>query len=233
MRTARKAFTFVELLMGLVVMALVLGAVSVILSAVAQGWSDQEFSQSEQLQANQVYMRVQHILSGAKYVGQYNAGSVDGSSATPGSIFFWRADDCPTGLNDLTVQTDEVGLITLDYTTHTLWYYRAIPWASMTLSQQTRAAVVMHWSDLTDSTSPAAFQALDFVAGQALGGPGNQTDNGTRMHVIGAQFNCLSFSNNATSLPMIEFALGFTMNGQSLTLYNSTTLRAASTQPTP
>jgi hypothetical protein len=218
--------------MGLVIMTLILGAVAVVLSAVGQGWDNQETNQSTQLQANQVYMRLQRILSSTKYVGQFTPGSVDGSAATPGSIFFWRADDYPGSLNDLTVQTGEVGLITHDTTTHTLWYYRAIPYAQMNASQLTRAGVVMHWSDLTSNASPAAFEALDFVQHTALGGPGNQVDTTKRLHVIGAQFNCLSF-NAANQLPIIEFALGITLNGQSITLYNSSTLRGPSTQPVP
>ncbi len=233
MRTVRTAFTIVELSMGLVIMALVMGSIAAVMGAVGQSWSVQETTQSTQLQANQVYTRVQRILAAAKYVGQYQAGAADGTSSTPGSIFFWRADDYPGSPSDLTAETGEMGLIAQDPATHSLWYYRAIPYAQMNASQLARAGVVMHWVDLTNPASPGLFKGLDFVQAQALGGPGNQVDNGTRLHVIGAQFNCLSFSNSATQLPVIEFALGFTMNGQNLTIYNSATLRGPTTQPIP
>src|ERR1700722_124139 len=87
-QSASSAFLLVELLIGLVIVALIMLGSAAIMGAVAEGWNDQDVTRSSQLQANQTYVRVQNAMQGAKYVGYSNTGSVDGSS-TPGSIFFW------------------------------------------------------------------------------------------------------------------------------------------------
>jgi len=182
-------------------------ALASVLFSVAQGWEDQGVSQSTQIQANQIYARVQHYLSAAKCVALSNSGP------TGGSIIFWRADDNQDGL----IQESEVALIIQDPTTHSLYLYDSPPYSgptTCTLSQLT----------------PAEIEAWPFVQKQTLGGPGNQPDDGTRLDVDGFQLYVQPAPTDGSQLPIVEFTLTLSKNGQSLTVYNSSTLRPA-TQP--
>jgi hypothetical protein len=224
----RRGFTFVELCLGMIVTAMIMGAVAGIMTAVGEGWSQGQSTQSIQLQANQVFARVQKILSSAKYVGQVTAGSVTDSTQPPGSIFFWRGDDYPNGSTaDGTMQWGEMALIQQDPTTHTLFLYKAIPYSQMSGSQLTRAGVALGSTD-PSTTNMTTFKALDFVTATAIGGPGNQTDHGD-LHVDAAQFYVPT--DVKSRLPVIEFALSLSRNGQSTILYDSSTIRAPATQP--
>jgi type II secretory pathway pseudopilin PulG len=227
-----RGFTVVEMTMGLVVLAMIMLAIAGIMTAVAQAWTDQEMNQSTQIQANQIYARVQHILSAAKYVAQYNPGSLTGNPA--GSIFFWRADDYPASPNDETVQAGEMALIVQDPTTSTLWLYEAMPYTQMTPAQYAAAGQVYPWSYWTTPSTVAAFKTSNFLTAQPvpLGGPGNLSNPGNYLQITGAQFYVYSLAG-ASQLPVIEFALAFSRNNQSLNLYSSTTLRGPSTQPSP
>jgi hypothetical protein len=233
MKTCRRqshGFTVVELSMGLVIVSMIMLAIAGIMTAVAQAWTDQEMNQSIQVQANQVYVRVQHILSAAKYVAQYNAGSLNGSSI--GYIIFWRADDYPASPNDETVQSGEMAAIAQDPTTSTLWLYEAIPYSQMSSTQYTAAGVVQPWSYWTNPSNIAAFQTSNFLQKIPLGGPGNLSNPSYYLQVNGATFYVYSLAGTS-QLPVIEFALAFSRNNQSLNLYSSTTFRGPSTQPSP
>lgn len=213
-----RGFILVELIVGLVIVALVMLVLASVLFAVAQGWDDQDIAQSAQVQANQIYARVQSYLSAAKCVGSYSTGP------TGGAIIFWRADDDSDGQ----IEYGEVALIVQDPTTHSLYLYSsALPYSG-------QAAATLSASELAALT-PAQIEGWSFVQQQLLGGPGTQPDNGTRLDVDGFQLYVTQTVTTpssfvTTQLPIVEFTLTLSKNGQSLTLYNSSTLRP-STQP--
>lgn len=223
-------FTVVELAMGLVIVSMITLAIAGIMTAVAQAWNDQEMNQSIQVQANQVYARVQHILSAAKYVAQYNTGSLNGSST--GYIVFWRADDFPASPNDETVQAGEMAAIWQDPTTSTLWLTEAIPYSQMTSTQYTAASQVYPWSYWTNPANLTAMKSASFLQATPLGGPGNLSNPSNYLQVNGATFYIYSLAGTS-QLPIIEFAVAFSRNNQTLDLYGSSTLRGPSTQPSP
>jgi type II secretory pathway pseudopilin PulG len=215
-----RGIVFVELIVGLVVIALVMLAVASVLFAVAQGWKDQDVSQSTQMQADQVYTRVQSRLSAAKCVGPYDAGSPSGG----GYIIFWRADDDSYAdgqidEGDGQIEKGEVALIV--QTNHSLYLYSSAP------PYSGQAAGHLAASDLAALT-PATIESWSFMQPTLLGGPGSQTDDGTMLDVEGLQVYVTPSA--ASQLPIVEFMLTFSKSGQSLTLYNSTTLRP-SAQP--
>src|ERR1700693_4576385 len=111
----KRGFLLVELLVGLVIVAIVMLALASVLFAVAQGWEDQDISQSTQLQANQIYARVQSYLSAAKCV------ELSSSGPAGGGIIFWRADDDQDGQ----IEEGELAVIAQDPITHSLYLYRA------------------------------------------------------------------------------------------------------------
>jgi len=207
-----RGFTFVELMMGLVITSMIMVAVTAIMTSVARGWNDQRVTQSTQLQANQVYARVQRILSAAKYVV-----SPANNHSSSSDILFWANDYNADGA----VEAGELGLIELDTTTNTLYYYSSS-------SQTGAASTQMSWSTLQSLTA-AQLKGWSYMQKTALGGPGN-SGNANALQVTGAQFYVTGLSST-TQLPIVEFTLGFKKNGQYVTLYNCTTMRSPTTQP--
>jgi type II secretory pathway pseudopilin PulG len=203
-----RGFLLIELLVGMVIVAIVMLALGSVLFTVAQGWEDQDISQSTQLQANQICARVQHYLSAAKCVVLSSAGP------TSGGIIFWRADDNQDGQ----IQQSEVGLIIQDATTHSLYLYDSPPNSGPT---------VCTLSALT----PAQIESWTFIQKHTLGGPAAQPDDGTRLDVNGFQLYVQPAPADGSQLPVVEFTLTLSKNSQSLTVYNSSTLRPSIAQP--
>jgi prepilin-type N-terminal cleavage/methylation domain-containing protein len=222
-RSWRRAFTFVELLIGLAITAIVMGAMAAMMTAVGTGWTDQEVGQSTQLSANQVYARVQKVLAAAKYV------IIPNTSATSNYIIFWRIDGYPDGATaDTVVQAGEIAMIIRDSTTNSLMLYQTpLP------CSQSYAGTSFTWTQLQTLT-PATIEGWPFVQHQVLGGPGTSTSN-SGFQVTGSTFYVnpawMSNSGSVSQLPVVEFSLTFTKGGENLTLYNSSTLRSPTTQP--
>jgi type II secretory pathway component PulJ len=224
-----RGFLLVELLIGLVIVSLIMLGAAAIIDAVAIGWSDQDVTRSSELQANQTFVRVQNALMGAKYVGYSNTGTLDGSSA--GTVFFWQTDNFG-GVEAGDPCIGEMALIEFDRTTGTLWLYSCPPKALMTPAQQTQASAQWTLSQIDLAATATTFTQYSFVQKRALGGPGTQSNDGTRLAVKGFTVT----PNNVTSsnvLPLIEFAISFDRSSDdtNLTLYGTTTLRGPTTQP--
>lgn len=210
-------FTLIELSIGLVIMAMIMLAIAAIMTSVTQGWEEGKITQSTQMQANQVYARVQKILSSAKYV----ISPADNSSGT--SIFFWANDNL---IADNTVEAGELGLIQFDPTTNSLYFYQAEP--NLSGSNLTAAQTQLDWSALQALTA-SQFESWSYIQQTALGGPGS-SGNANALQVTSAQFYVTGLGSTST-LPIVEFSLGFSKAGQTVTLYNSSTLRSPTTQP--
>jgi type II secretory pathway pseudopilin PulG len=218
-----RGFLLVELLVGLVIVALVMLGAAAILQATASGWNDQDITRSTQMQANQTYLRVQKALEGAKYVGY--------SSSSPGTVFFWQTDNFG-GVENCDPYIGEMALLQFDSTTNTLWLYTCLPVSQMSASQQTAAKQTWTLADINLASTAAQFAtSYNFVQKQALGGPGDEPNDGTRMQVEGFNVTVNSLSTT-TQLPVIEYSISFLQNdGTTLTLYNTTTIKGPTTQP--
>jgi prepilin-type N-terminal cleavage/methylation domain-containing protein len=210
-------FTFIELMIGLVITAMIMAAMAAVMTSVAEGWQAGNVSQSTQMQANQIYNRVQKILSGAKYV----ILPTDGGSGN--EILFWANDNL---IADSTVEAGELGLIEWDSTTSSLYLYEAP--SNLSGSQLTAAETQLDWTALQTLT-PAQFEGWSYIQPTTLGGPG-ASGNADALQITGANFYVTGLGST-TQLPIVEFSLTFTKNGQNVTLYNSTTMRGPSTQP--
>lgn len=223
-----KGFLLVELIMGLVIVALVMLGAAAMMEAVSQGWNDQDISHSTQMQANQTYLRIQKALEGVKYVCYSTPGALTGTPATPACIFFWQDYDLQTGtITD--PYLGEMALIQYDPTTQTIWLYQNLSPSSGDSNQM---------QQLTSQSDFAAyvadFPSESFVTKQALGGPGTGANDNNCLDVSGFQVyvNPAWNSGTSTQLPVIEYAIGFSRSdGASLTLYNTTTIRTPATQP--
>lgn len=218
-----RAFLLVELLIGLVIVALIMLGAAAILSAAAQGWNDQDVTRSTQVQANQTYLRVQNALQGALYIGY-----VSPDSSQTGSIFFWANNDLG-GQAAGDPYAGEMALIQYDSSTMTLWLYH-VP-ASQLSNSLTQQPLPLTLSEIDQASEATWFTQQSFVTRQALGGPGTQVPGADNLNVSSFQVY-LSSLTSTTQLPVIEYSIGFTRSdGTSLTLYNSTTVRGPTTQP--
>jgi type II secretory pathway pseudopilin PulG len=217
----KRGFLLVELLIGLVVVALVMFGAASIMEAVAQGWNDQDVTRSTQVQANQTYLRVHNALEGAKYVGYTTP-----SSSQSGSIFFWQNDNLG-GVQAGDPYVGEMALIQYDPTTTTLWLYQ-VPSSQLGNSQAQQPLTL---AEINEATEATWFTQQSFVTKQALGGPGNQPSGATSLDVSSFQVYVSSLGS-ATQLPVIEYSIDFTRSdGTNLSLYSSTTIHGPATQP--
>jgi type II secretory pathway pseudopilin PulG len=214
---ARRAFLFVELVIGLVIIAMVLMGAAAIIEAVADGWNDQDVTRSTQVQANQTSLRIQNALEGAQFIGY------PGSSGTASTIFFW-ANTNIGGAGETDPCAGEMELIQYDSTdsTNSIWlYYCPNPKAA-------GAGAVLTFAEINQ---PATwFTQQSFVEKRCLGGPGG-TNDGTQLNVT--DFTAYVSALSSTSqLPVVEYSIDFTRSdGTSLTLYSSTTVKGPTTQP--
>jgi type II secretory pathway component PulJ len=240
-----RGFLLVELVIGLVIVALVMLGAAAIMGAVAQGWNDQDVTRSTQMQANQTYLRVQNALEGAEYVGYVTPSTSQSGSVllrqngilvgvdpgNPCSIFFWQNDNLG-GVEAGDPYVGEMALLQYDPATTTLWLYQ-VPSSQLSNSQAQQPLTL---AEISESTEATWFTQLSIVEKQALGGPGNQPNDGTRLEVSSFQVDVNSLTSTS-QLPVIEYSIGFTRNNGTanpidyLTLYNTTTIRGPATQP--
>ena len=88
----RRGFTFVELVLGMLVTTLVMGAVAALMSAVAQGWTQSAAVTMTATADAQVHLRLQKILRAARQLGYLRTGALDGSSAAQAAVLIWKGD---------------------------------------------------------------------------------------------------------------------------------------------
>jgi Tfp pilus assembly protein FimT len=122
-RTAR-GFTVMELMMGIAITAMVMGATAALMGAVGQGWQQSESTDQSASTATQAHLRLQRIIKSAKQLGYYRAGSfASPSSANGAAVLMWKAD---TNL-DGKAQYSELAV--LEY------HHDADPYDAMTIRQ--------------------------------------------------------------------------------------------------
>lgn len=92
--SGRRAFTLVELCLGLVVTALVVGAVASFALALSTAWRDSEQAQGAGLASNQTLLRLRQVLGGAKRLGYCQAGSLSDASSRA-TLLIWLVDGQP------------------------------------------------------------------------------------------------------------------------------------------
>lgn len=212
-------FTVVEMLIGMVITSLVLAALAGISLSVTQSWAESDGTQTLGLQSQQVYARVRHYLSSAKYIGLVNAGSLTGTASPPASIFFWASDNW-LGISDGAPEIGEMMEIVHDPTTDTLWLYQPIPAASMNAAQLAAAGTVLTNAEINSQTWATNFESLSYVTQTALG-----------TSVTGCTFDA-QYLTSTTQRPVVEVSLVLNRAPQTAsTQYGSVLLRAPTTQP--
>ncbi len=213
----RQGMSLVELCIGIVITTMVVGALSALWFAVAETWVKSGSSQNVTLTGNQAVSRLESTLRTAKYIFQCNAGSTDGKTTPAASILFWKADNW-NGAADGAVQVAELAVIEHDPASGRLYLYQAIPKASMTASQITRASGVTLWNDLSSASTLTAFKGYDFVQKTVLSEA-----------ITGALFAARTAP--AGGRPTLEYTLILSRAGTTSRVYSLASLRGPSTRP--
>jgi hypothetical protein len=212
----RAGLTLIEMCIGMVVTAMVLGALSAMWFGVAYAWTGSTASQGVALTGNLAAVRLESTFRSAKYLCQYTVGSADGKTSPAGSVFFWKND---TWTADGAVEIAELALIEHDAVAKRLYVYEALPAASMSADQQTRASIKVTWADLIASGTPATFKGYDFVRRTVLSEA-----------ISGAAFN-VPTSSKPNVRPSFEFTLTVSRPGGDSLVYGTAALRSPTTRP--
>jgi hypothetical protein len=222
--------TLIELCVGIVITAIVLGALSGLWYAVGEAWTSTGGSQAVASTGNQATLRLEAAFRQARYIIKADAGSLQNDAAEPASAFMWRGDfwnrkaqrraapDYATPLADGAVQIAELGLLDYDPRAGKIYLYRARDAAAMTEGQREAASEVPTYDRLTKSETRQTFRKLDFVERTVV--------------AEGVTGLLLDFPKLPVgSRPVVDFTMGISRKGTSTTVYGTATLRSPSTQP--
>ena len=139
MSPRRRAFTLIELCLGLVVVAMVMTALAAFALAVSNCWKYSDSSQGSMLTGNQAVARLQHRLHDAKRVGYYRT--------SPQALVYWQAD----ANADDKMQFSELAMIAFNQQTHGLELWQ--PHLGSGDSDETLSYV-----ELMDATAASRFE---------------------------------------------------------------------------
>lgn len=214
-----RAFTFPELVLGMAVTILAMGAMASVMAAVSSGWKQQGITQTTYLTNRQAVVRVQNLISSAKLIGLVREGSLSSNTSNAACAMLWKSDSY-NGSPDRSIQFSEIGLLIHDRSSKQLKYY-AVSFPS-TLSAVQIAALnpTYKYTDLTSSSAPEDFKSLNYVTGQTVA-----------TNVTGATFYANQPLGQSSQLPTFEFQLAFTRNGNTSQVYGSTALRNPDYKP--
>jgi hypothetical protein len=175
LRFRRLGFTFIELMMGIMLTALVMAALSSVCIGVAAGWKQGELGRSTWVTGTGVVTQLQRTLRDARYLGYVVPGNASASPAVTASVFYWRGDDfntaydanpppMETDTNDYTdgvPQVGEMGLIEFDPTAGTLTRYEVQNWRKLTATHHGEFARSLTYADFVTAANAAAdFKAI-------------------------------------------------------------------------
>ena len=219
-RTGRPAcaFTLAELVLGLLLTSFIGAALAAFMLAMGQSWASGASVQSLGQISNATALRVQRSFGAAKYVGSFRTGSLGSAVVPQARVFYWKSDDW-TGATDSAVQLGEMALLDFDRTSGQLRLYQATTTASMSPAQLSAASGAMTFSEMSVSTAPDVFKALNFVKSTVVG-----------RSLTGVKFDVRAGAST-TELPSLDFTLQFDRADQHGTEFGTATMRSPTTQP--
>lgn len=209
----RRGFTLVELIIGMVITAMVLCALSVVTFAVSNGWQSADAADSSFVTGGQIQARIAQWFRPATAIGAVQHGSLT-SSSNPASLFFWKTDvaDVSNPTGDGKIEFNEIGLLRYDAASQQVRVYDASDWAS--------------WSAAAKTTANA-------LAGTAyINSAANMSDFLTacpNYHVVMRDVSGMVINTvTAGDKPLVEYVITLTdSDGAASTHYGTVTLRAA------
>jgi prepilin-type N-terminal cleavage/methylation domain-containing protein len=215
-------FTLVELMIGMLVTSLVVGATAALMSAVAQGWTQSESVGNSSNRVAMTHIRLQRILRSARQLGAYRTGSIEGTSSA--SVLIWKGDANLDGK----IQFSEIALLEFDPSDGKLRYYEVNYPGEWTEAQKAAADTPdMDDDEIYDRDAQPdpidSFKAAAYV-------PSPDHAMVLAQGISGAEFH--KYDSSSTTRPRFEYLLNFTSsNGSTETEYGTVTSRTATTLP--
>ena len=217
----RRAFTLMELVMGMIVTGLVMSAIAALLSAVAMGWEQNGKSQANSVHRVQAHARLQRILKGVKQLGAVRPGSVNGTTNPPAAVMIWKSDDN----GDNKVQFSELGLLVHEGATGTAagfvsFYDVAYPstWSAAQRTAADNTPPVVTQEDVYKDTSIDTFRTMTYVRKQLVAS-----------HVVGVAFTRTDGAD--ITRPSLDYVLKFNKDSETHVEYGTTAVRTPTTLP--
>jgi hypothetical protein len=210
----RRAFTAMELMLGMLVTSLIMTAIAGLMTAVGHGWKQTTSTEASSNVITQSHTRMQKMLRASRQIGRTREGSLDGSSAYGAAVMLWAGDTNQDSL----IQVSEVALIQHDTDAESIKLY-AIEWPSAwTTAQKEAADTTLDDDDIYGATAPELFKVINHVEGSDL-----------VKDVVGAVF--IRRDSASTVRPGFEYVLKIERDEQTETEYGSATLRVPATMP--
>jgi hypothetical protein len=209
----RRAFTFVELMLGMAVTILTLGAMAGLMTAVSSGWKYQGKAQVRYMGDRQAIVRVQNLFRGAKLIGTVREGSLASNTSDSAAVLFWKGDTSG-GAADRTIEFSELGLLVHDRNSNSLKYYTVTYPGNISNAQYVAAEKTYTYADITTASAPDDFKALTYVGGQTIA-----------KNVSGAAFYVTNATGQSSQSTTFEFQLAFTRDGTTAQVCGSAALR--------
>ncbi|MCC6422665.1 MAG: prepilin-type N-terminal cleavage/methylation domain-containing protein [Phycisphaerales bacterium] len=212
LRSSHRGLTLPELMIGLCIMAIVMGALGAFSSALATGWRQSELIQDDSMNASQVTLRLQSMLRNARLYGLLVPGRTPDDSDPPAMLAFWMSDDD----GDSQMKLSEVGLLEHNPSDQTLLFYRVVWPDSYSAAQKASFDQHVSYANLNDNTFAATFKALPYVSSVVLA-----------RGVAGFRI-----AKQGVALPAVSYVLTFDREGRREVLAGSATIRAYNYAPT-
>jgi len=214
LRHRRQAgFTLVELLMGLLVVAIIMGALAGLAVAMSNGWKATEAQDNLQVARRQTSTQMYHNIRSARFVGATsgdNSNSSGGSQPGKGAvIIFWKGDPNNTSK---TMYAYQVAVIEHDISTATLKLYQ--------LPQTANGAMTEFKDcDVDDSSDAEKFKQMFGVTSQVIG-----------RNVSSVSFKLLPVSSTRQT-QSLEFQIKYKSGEQEQLEYGTATVRGPQAPP--
>ncbi len=210
MRGGGRGFTSVELMIGITITTMVMGAVTAVSFAVSRAWSHQRDSQSSQITGTLATLRIQDVVRKAKRIGTVREGSLDGDAPAPAAMIFWAGDDNGDGI----IQFSEVALLEhADGESGTIRLHRVRFPSGWTQEKIDEENFICTTESLDTASAPEDFKEWLHVEGIDL----VRQVTGARFHVQGRE--------SGTQRPMLEFIIATSNGGRTELEYGCAALR--------
>ena len=216
----RKGLTFVELVIGMTITALIAAAVATFLVSVSRGWAYSSAVQTQSTVSSQVMLRLNKLVKDAKQIGAFRAGGISGTVTTPAAVLFWRGDlngDDKIQFSELAViQHDPDGDAGNEIPTDAIVY-----WSVQYPSAWSSAQKASNDFDISDASFYNDGEITQFITNF----PDVVKPSLIARDITRLQLNRIDSSS--TVRPALEYALKLTdADGVETTKYSRTTLRA-------
>jgi type II secretory pathway pseudopilin PulG len=208
-----RGFTLFELMLGMMITALITGAVAALLAAVAQGWQQSGEASNSSNIVMMTHLRLQKVVRAAKQLGAVRTGSIEGTDVA--DVLIWKAD---TNL-DNQVQFSELALLEHTPADGKIRCYEVNYPSDWDDSQKTAADTPALADDVIyDDDSIDSFKAAAYVQATVLASG-----------ISGAEFH--KYDGSGVKRPRFEYLLNFGSGSGIETEYGSIAVRTPATLP--